>query len=235
MRFSYVPSTGTVTIYVKKEEFDLAVNETEFRVFSRVFTSDGLQQFIEGYTDFIKQICNFLVPDEKIQDIVTMSTYKSSSYVWRSLLNLNYSDESASFLENLLAYGLSTIDQEEQNRVPNKSITEFISRRDANKLSLIMTLLNQLPSLPQPYQKRRRKSPKTAQKRIDFLTFKLKMFEEKYGFNSETMLQYYQNDKIMDENMGEWINTFNELKFINSVKNREMVAEEVMELWSKKV
>jgi len=235
MRFSYNPVEGRVAIYVKKEEFDLAANENEYRVFSRVFDPKNLEQFIEGYTNFIQQICNFLVPDEQIKDIVTFSTYKNG-YTWRSLLNLDYSDESASFLENLLAYGLSTIDQEEQNRIPNKPITEFISRRDANKLSLIMTLLNQLPSLPQPYKKRKRPpSSRSVQKHIDSLNLKLKMFEEKYGFNSETMLKYYENDKIMDDNMGQWISVYSELKFINSVKNREMVAEEVMEIWSKKV
>jgi hypothetical protein len=234
MRFSYDPANGKVSIYVKQSEFDLAANGDEYRVFTRNFNSDGLRQFIEGYTGFVKQVCNNLVPEEQIKDIVTMSTYKSSGYVWRSLLDLDYSDESTSFFENLITYGLSVIDQECQTKVPSKAISEFISRKDASRLSLIMTLLN-LPSLPEPYKKRKRKSPKAAQKQIDNLKSKLKTFEDKYGFNSEAMIQYYANDKIMDNNIGEWINVYNEYKFLNSVRNRERVADELIEIWDKKV
>jgi len=233
MRFSYEPTTGEVSIYVQHKEFDLAVNKEEFRVFTRTFTPESLQKFIEGYTNFIKEVCNCLIPEEQIQDIVTMSTYKSSGYVWRSLLSLDYSDESTSFLENLIAYGLSTIDQESQTK-SNKTIANYISKKDASKLSLIMTLLN-LPSLPEPYKKRRKlKSPKTLQKRIDALTLKLKAFEAKYEFNSETMLKYYENDKIPSDEIKAWISTYQELKFINSEKNREMVADELVEIWNKR-
>jgi len=234
MRFSYQPQNGVVSIYVRREEFDLAARGDEYRVFSRSFNPNNLEQFIEGYTDFIKQVCNYLVPEEKIQDIVTMSTYKSG-YTWRSLLNLDYSDESTSFLENMVAYGLHIIDQEGRSRNPAKTIADYISKKDASKLSLIMTLLN-LPSLPEPFNKRKKlKSPKTLQKRIDMLNAKLKVFEERYKFDSNTMIKYYESDKMPTNDINEWISLFTEKKYHESIKNREIVANELLEEWEKKV
>jgi len=233
MRFSYEPTTGEVSIYVKKEEFDLAAKGDEYRVFTRSFDPENLEKFIESYTEFIKQICNHLMPQEKIQDVLTVSTLKSG-YTWRSLLNLDYSDESNSFLENMVSYGLHIIDQEGRIKNPHKTIADYISKKDASKLSLIMTLMN-LPSLPEPFKKRKRgKNTKALQKRIDNLNNQIKRFEESYGFSSETMYKYYQDDELPDDNMGSWINAYNELKFINSVKNRETIVEELLEVWDKK-
>jgi len=232
MRFSYKPETGEVSIYVKQSEFDLAAKGDEYRVFTRHFDSESLEKFIESYSNFMKDVCNSLMPNEQIKDIVTMSTYKSG-YTWRSLLDLDYSDESNSFLENTLAYGLHIVDQEGRKKNPDKTIADIISKKDASKLSLIMTLLN-LPSLPEPYRKRRRsKSPKVIQKRVDMLKTKLKKFEDKFGFDSETMEKYYHDDKMPSEEMGEWINIYSELKFINSIKERETLADELLEVWSK--
>ena len=111
MRFSYNPETREVSIYVKQEEFDLAANGDEYRVFTRTFNADNLETFINGYTEFIKKICSDLLINEKIHDIITISTYKSG-YLWRSLLDFSSSDESTSFLENILSYGLHLINQD---------------------------------------------------------------------------------------------------------------------------
>ena len=98
-----------------------------------------------------------------------------------------------------------------------------------------MTLLN-LPSLPEPFKKRKKiiKNPKTLQKRIDLLNAKIKFFEDQYKFDSNTMIKYYESDKIMDNTMGEWVNAFNEKNYYESTKNRESIANELVDEWIKK-
>jgi hypothetical protein len=234
MRFSYEPENSEVSIYIKKEEFDLAANEKEYKVFTRQFTPENLQDFIESYTDFIKNILINLMPSENIQDIITVSDYKSG-YTWRSLLNMDFSDESTSFLENMVAYGLHIIDQEGRSKNSDKTIADYISQKDASKLSLIMTLLD-LPSLPEPFKKRNKRKPskKVLQNRLDAIDKKLKTFEQKFDFDSDTMFKFYEDDKMPEKDISAWLNLYNEKKFIISVKNREELAEKLLVLWSNK-
>lgn len=233
MRFSYEPTTGELSAYVKQSEFDLAANGEEYRVFKRTFDIDNLEEFLKGYANFIKEIFHYLTPDEQMQDVVSISTYKQG-YTWRSIANMEYNDESFSFLENLMTYGLSIIDKECRQRTGGKTIAEMISKRDSAKLSLIMSLLN-MPSLPEPYKKRKKLKnvSKILQKRLDLINTKLKTFEEKYGFSSEDMWKYYKDDELPEDNMITWIDLYQEKQFALSIDKKQKLAEDLVDLWMK--
>ena len=73
MKFDFNPSTNKLTAYVAKEEFDLALNEKEFRVFSRVLNDKELSSFFREFLIFFKEVVNHLNKDnyEKLKSIKT--------------------------------------------------------------------------------------------------------------------------------------------------------------------
>jgi len=232
MRFSYDPENNELSVYVKKNEFDLAANETEYKVFKRVFNRENLESFLKAYSNFIKDIFDYITPNEKIQDIVAISTYKQL-YSWRSLsgTELTYGDESSSFLENMMIYGLSVMDRKcIQNG--GKNIMEEITPRDKSKLSLIMTLIDTL-NLPTPYVegKKSKNTLKSLQKKLNTMDAKLKVYEEKYKFSSEDAWKYYNDDKLPDEKMLDWLEIYEEKQYILSIDKKRQLAEELASKW----
>jgi hypothetical protein len=232
MRFSYDVENNELSIYVKRNEFDLAANDTEYRVFKRVFNRENLELFLKSYSNFIKDIFSYITPDEPIHEIVAISQYKQL-YSWRSLTEMVYGDESSSFLENLMIYGLSVMDKE-CKKVKEKTIMESIHKRDKNKLSLIMTLIDTL-TLPMPYMegKKSKNNAKALQTKLNTMDKKLKVFEEKYGFDSQTAWKYYNDDKFVgdDDNMLNWLELYEEKNYILSIDKKRQLAEELVSKW----
>lgn len=232
MRFFYEPTTGEVTAYVKREEFDLAANETEYRVFKRVFDVKNLENFLKLYSKFIKDIFEYLAPDEQIQDLIAVSNGKQG-YTWRSVIDMAYGEERPLFLENLITYGLHAMDREcVKLSEGQKNIVSMISKKDETKLSMIMSLLD-MSSLPEPFQKNKKfKKPyKGLRRKIDSLNKKLKAYEDKYGFSSEQALLYYKDDMMPEDSMVEWLKLIEEKKYLSKFEAREALVDEFIKKW----
>lgn len=231
MRFSYDPSEGAVSAYVTQDEFELAASEKEFRVFRRRFTPDSLKKFIQEYSFFMKNVFEALIPDEHMYDIVALSKYKKD-YVWKSLINLEYSKEHESFLENMLGYAIFEMDKEIQNK-STESLESKISSDDAAKLSIILNLLD-LTSLPEPFNDNKRKisKEKSESRKLKDINTKIMKLEKKYGFNTEEMLKYYSNDKFPEVTMQLWMKLTEERAYILKYQDRQLLIKDFVKKWS---
>jgi|GEM_PF-6628669 len=232
MRFSYEPNEGAISAYVSQSEFELAASGNEFRVFKRHFTPDSLKKFIQEYALFMKQVFEALIPDENMYDIVALSKYKKD-YVWKSLLNLEYSKEHESFLENMLGYAIFEIDKEIKKKSTKDSLEVKISAEDATKLSIILNLLD-LTSLPEPFNDTKKKvsKEKLDERKLKEINNKIAKFEKKYGFNTEEMLKYYSDDKFLDDNMQVWMKLNEDKVYLLKSKDRQLLIKDFVKKWS---
>lgn len=199
MRFAYDPSTRELSLYVKKHEFDLAVNDEEYRVFRRDFSENKMATFIEEFSAFVRKILCTIYTEEKVQDILAISSSKKG-YTWTSLMHLEYSENAVNFLENLMSYGLHIV--QHQSEHGKDSFIQDLNSEDMTKLNLIVSLISTL-NYPQPWQKRAAgKNQLKLKTRITRLAKQIKALEQKYGFSSDEMLKYYADDELPDARPG---------------------------------
>jgi hypothetical protein len=235
MRFNYNPESGILSFYVKKEEFALAAcqdpkHENEYRVFERDFSKVSIHSFVEEFSDFTQHIFNSIFPDEKLKDIIAISTC-SGGYTWTSLLKLEYQDQAQNFMNNLISYALHTMQQQSQ-----KTKSEFLkdlSPEESAKLNLIIGLVNSL-SYPQPWKRKKTKNidpDVELSNKINLLTKKIKVLENKYKFSTGEMLKYYNDDILPDEEFTKWMKYSEELKAYEEFKSKKSVLKQIVDLW----
>ena len=234
MRFSYEPNEGTLSAYVKKSEFDLAVKDDEYRVFQRKFNPEKLKDFIQDYSGFMKRVFESLIPNEEMYDIVALSTYKKT-YVWKSLLHLEYSVEHESFMENMLGYAMFMIEKEIKSLNQAKSLDTTICPEDAVRLSMILNLLD-FKSLPEPFTKKKSGSKKRNEERqLKEINLKISKFEKKYGFSSEELIKFYSTDEFLEEPMKDWLELCRDRDYVLQSKSRQLLIEDFIKQWKSKI
>ena len=230
MRFRYSPETGQLNIFVKKDEFDLAVSENEYRVFTRDFTKVNISVFVEEFSNFVKEIFQSLYAEEKLKDIVAVSTV-NGAYTWISLLKLEDTGSANDFLENLLSYGLNVLDKESLKK--KKDFLYEMTVEDRAKLSLILGLLHNL-SYPAPWKKRTKDNKLQKNiNRLKLLKRQLGALESKYGFSSEEMVKYYADDTIPDEDIVAWLILYNEYQELQHFSDKQDVLKQIIDIWIK--
>jgi hypothetical protein len=248
MRYAYSPLTGEFAVYATAEEFQLASRPKvddepqEYRVILKNLKSkDGnndpeeITTFIDEFVDFIKTIFGELHPDEKIKDVIVMSTMARVGFMWTSLLGDNTYESSYNFFDMLLSYGLNVMMEagQSKNSEKSKDITEMMSERDFSKLTLAKILLSTL-ELPQIWKVK--KKPDKYKEKMAALADKLKVkitkFEAKYKFSSEDMLKYYGDDTYPEKDMQTWLDATKEVKLIESSLQKYDLVEELVDSWN---
>jgi hypothetical protein len=235
MRFNYNPATGVLSLYVKKSEFEFAgsmdpKHQDEYRVFSRDFSKVAVQSFVEDFSNFTQEIFNSIYPEEKLRDIIALSTC-SDGYTWTSLLKLEYQDEAQSFLNNLMSYALHVMQQQSRNK--DGSFIDNLAKEEAAKLNLIIGLMNYL-NYQQPWKRKKSKEPSfeaELKSKMKSLSKKIKALEAKYQFSTEEMLKYYKDDDLPDREISNWIKYNEELNSYERFQSKQKVLKTIVDMW----
>lgn len=227
MRFAYNKDNAVLSAYVKKENFSLAAGQDEYRVYEKRITQESFQEFIKNYSNFIKNVFSSISPDEEVQDIVSISSFKEG-FTWRSLIDLYYGGEKFCFLENIFSYALHVI--KENSKKDNITLSE----EDAARLQLIMGLIY-MPSLSQPFKKGKKYKgvEYLLKKKKQAIDKKIISFEKKYKFDSKTMYQYYKDDEIPEKYIKEWIELFEQQKEIENLLDKQKLINGFISEWIK--
>ena len=138
MRFLYEPEHGLLSLYVKKQEFALAANDTEYKVMSRAFEETDINVFLEEFIKFSRDMLNSMSPKDKLQDVLAISL-SENAYIWTSLVRLEDSSEPQNFLNMLLDYGVAILQKQSKNQ---KNFLNDLDEEDKAKLQLSTALLN---------------------------------------------------------------------------------------------
>jgi hypothetical protein len=249
MRFAYCPETGQLTIYATTEEFQLASfhdgkgGEQEFRVVLKELKNrDGsvdpsaIYKFLNQYVKFVKDIFGDLYPDEKIKDILVLSTMPKLGFTWTSLLDIDKFGSSLNFMDMITSYAFSAIEDTnlDKKTQTGKSLIELLSERDFAKLTLAKVLLSSI-NHPTVWKQKQRpdKQKEDFLKRMDSLKNKLSRFERKYGFESKEMHKYYKDDQFPESDMEEWLKVYTEYQMMQLSIEKFSLVENITDNWMK--
>jgi hypothetical protein len=220
-------------MYVKKSEFEFAgsmdpKHQDEYRVFSRDFSKIAVQSFVEDFSNFTQEIFNSIYPEEKLRDIVALSTC-NEGYTWTSLLKLEYQDEAQSFLNNLMSYALHVMQQQSKDK---NNFIKNLTKEEAAKLNLVIGLISHM-NYQQPWKRKKNKIDTEIEVRnkMKSLSKKIKTLESKYQFTTEEMLKYYRDDVIPDKEISNWIKYNEELKGYQNFQNKQKILQQILEIW----
>lgn len=248
MRFAYTPETGQFAIYASPEEFQLASfhdgqgGDQEFRVvLKNLKERDGqtadegaIYHFINEYVAFVKKIFGDLYPNEKIKDIVVLSTMPKLGFTWTSLQDLDKFGSSNNFLEMVLSYALLTIQETDLDKKTQtgRELVELLSERDFAKLTLAKVIL---ASVSHPTVWKTKQKPDKQKddfiKRMNSLKTKIARFERKYGFSSEDMQKYYGDDQYPEKDMEAWLKLYQEYKLMETSLDKFDLVEKIVDQW----
>lgn len=248
MRFSYSPETGQFAIYATPEEFQLASfhdgqgGGQEFRVVlkdlkerdSQTPDEGAIYHFINEYVAFVKNILGDLYPTERIKDILVLSTMPKLGFTWTSLLDLDKFGSSSNFMEMLLTYALTTIQETDLDKKTQtgRDLVDLLSERDFAKMTLAKLILT---SVNHPtVWKQKQKADKQKEdfiKRMNALKVKIARFERKFGFSSNDMKKYYGDDQYPEKDMEAWLNLYNEYKLMEMSLDKFDVVEKIVDEW----
>ena len=241
MRFHYSPQTGQLTVYATSDEFQLAAGEKEYRVVVKdLKNKDGtidenlIFHFIEEFSNFTKKIFQDIYPQEKIQDIVVMSTKPKFGFTWTSLLNYKKQGSSLNFISMIIDYLLNAIKDSsvKKSNKEAKELDEIFSKKDLNKLEILNIMINSM-TCPSIWKMSRKKEDAT---RLNQLNIKITKIEKKYGYSSEEMYKYYseyKSDESLETPMQEWLKLYEERRDLLILEEKNKLINDFLEKWSK--
>lgn len=246
MRFAYSPETGVFSVYATPEEFALAhssddENPEKYRVIvKQMRNKDGsnnevaIYDFIHEYVNFVKKIFGDLYPDEKIKDVVVLSTMPKLGYTWTSLLDLENFDSSQNFLELMTSYAFKTIADTGVNKKSGvgKELMEMLSETDFAKLTLAKMILCSIQH-PTVWNKKQKSDKQKEQLEANLKTVetKIKKYEKKYGFDSAEMQKYYGDDKYPEKDMQDWLKLYTDASIIRLSLEKYELVENLVTQW----
>ena len=235
LRFNYDPEACVLSVYIKKNDFSLAVNnedyKDEYRVYYKDFQKHGLQTFVQDFSNFTKNIFNKIYPDDDLRDLIGISAKKDGTgYIWSSLLHLEHRETTQSFLNTLLNYAFHIFQKESKSK--NKlNFFDLLTDQDRSKISLIVTLINSMEHA-QPW-KRKKKNKSSTTDRIKLLSKRINALEKQFGFTSEQMVKYYMDDAIKVEDIANWFQYIDELNALQNIETQKNTIGEILALWIK--
>lgn len=243
MRFDYSPQTGQFSVYASQDEFQLAASQDSYRVIVKNLKNKNgdiepelIAKFIAEYSEFVKKILQSIYPEEKIKDIVVMSTMPKFGFLWTSLLDIKKCGNSFNFFETIMNY-ITNVMKDSGSKNGIKDLEEIIEEKDLNKLE-ILNILSKSIDGPSIWKNRKKQDNDKLKNitNIKNINIKIEELEKKYQFSSEEMYKFYQNykgDESLESGMLEWIDLFEERKFLLSVKEKHRLLDELVDKWSK--
>ena len=229
MRLNYNSNNREFAIYVDKDEFNLAMDNKEFKVFSRAMDEENFYKLVKEFADFFKDSLMQVFPNKKIHDIIAFCSSSDGMHNWIGINNPTESESHYNLLEAALSYAVFILENYCQN-TKNNGLLETLSAEDGAKLSLILSLIS-LINVPNPFVQSKKKH--SIASKLKKINGKLQLFEERFGFTSETMWKYYQDDNLPDEEMEDWIALYEEKRFLINVKDKERFIKEMIDKWIK--
>lgn len=243
MRFDYSPQIGQLSVYASQDEFQLAASQDSYRVIVKTLRNKNgdiepelIAKFIEEYSEFVKKILQSIYPEEKIKDIVVMSTMPKFGFLWTSLLDIKKCGNSFNFFEMMMNY-ITNIIKDSGSKNRTKELEEILEQKDLSKLE-ILNILSKSIDGPSIWKNRKKQDNNKLKNITDIknINIKIQDLEKKYQFSSEEMYKFYQEykgDESLEPGMLEWIDLFEERRFLLSIKEKHRLLDELLDKWDK--
>ena len=251
MRFAYSPDTGCLSVYATPEEFHLtadvftknpASGEKEFRVIVKHFKNKdrtkneaAIMQFLEEYNKkLIIPLMGDLYPDEKIKDIVVLSTMSKLGFSWTSLTDIDNFNSSQNFFDMVLSYAVKAITSSDTDKKSGegRELMELLSEDDFAKLTLAKVILSSI-NHPTVWKKKHQTDRAKDQLEVQMagIDKKLQRLEKKDGFLSAQAVEFYQNDQFPEDDIALWLQLIQQASTIRLALEKYGLVEELVGKW----